>query len=139
MKQETVTPTVEEIQKFGWDGLFAQADVSDEAAVGSLIETAVNGFGGLDILVNNAGIHIPGDSQQLAVADWGQRRRVESPCDFFSQPNTRSPHLKRSEAGRIINIASIHAFGGGGGPAYAPAKAAVVNLTRGHSGGIGCP
>ena len=40
------------------------------------------------------------------------------------------PHLKASQAGRIINIASVHAFGGGGGPAYAPAKAAVVNLTR---------
>ena len=40
------------------------------------------------------------------------------------------PHLCESKAGRIVNIASVHAFGGGGGPAYAPAKAGVVNLTR---------
>jgi len=40
------------------------------------------------------------------------------------------PHLKKSKAGRIVNIASVHAFGGAAGPAYAPAKAAVVNLTR---------
>ena len=35
-----------------------------------------------------------------------------------------------SEAGCTINIASVHAFAGGGGPAYPPAKAAVVNLTK---------
>jgi NAD(P)-dependent dehydrogenase (short-subunit alcohol dehydrogenase family) len=40
------------------------------------------------------------------------------------------PHLRKSPAGRIINIASVHAFHGGSGPAYAPTKAAVVNLTR---------
>ena len=40
------------------------------------------------------------------------------------------PHLKKSQAGRIINIASVHAFVGGGGPVYPPAKAGLVNLTR---------
>ena len=39
-------------------------------------------------------------------------------------------HLKKSQAGRIINIASVHAFVGGGGPVYPPAKAGLVNLTR---------
>ena len=38
--------------------------------------------------------------------------------------------MRKSKTGRIINIASVHAFAGGGGPAYAPAKAGVVNLTR---------
>ncbi len=128
-EQDTVTPTVEEIQKVGGKGLFAQADVSDEEAVSSLIETAVNAFGGLDILVNNAGIHIPGDSQRLTVAEWDRVVGLNLRAIFLSTKYA-VPHLKRSKAGRIINIASIHAFGGGGGPAYAPAKAGVVNLTR---------
>ena len=38
--------------------------------------------------------------------------------------------LKNSKSGRIINIASIHAFHGVMGPAYAPSKSAVVNLTK---------
>ena len=70
-----------------------------------------------------------GDSQQLAVADWDSVVGLNLRAIFLSTKYA-VPHLKRSEAGRIINIASIHAFGGGGGPAYAPAKAAVVNLTR---------
>ena len=39
------------------------------------------------------------------------------------------PHLKKP-SGRIIHIASVQAYGGGGGPAYAASKAGVVNLTR---------
>ena len=37
--------------------------------------------------------------------------------------------LKKSQAGRIINIASVYAFAGGGGPVYLPAKAGLVNET----------
>ena len=35
-----------------------------------------------------------------------------------------------------VNIASVHAFAGGGGPAYAPAKSGVVNLTRDSAVGL---
>ena len=49
---------------------------------------------------------------------------------LFLTTRAAVPHLKQSRAGRIVNIASVHAFHGGGGPAYAPAKAGVVNLTR---------
>jgi NAD(P)-dependent dehydrogenase (short-subunit alcohol dehydrogenase family) len=41
-----------------------------------------------------------------------------------------APHLRASAAGRVVNIASVHALGGGGGPAYPAAKAALVNLTQ---------
>jgi NAD(P)-dependent dehydrogenase (short-subunit alcohol dehydrogenase family) len=30
----------------------------------------------------------------------------------------------------VINVASVHAFGGSSGPAYASSKAALVNMTR---------
>ena len=38
--------------------------------------------------------------------------------------------IKNSDYGRIINIASVNAFRGGLGPAYAPSKSGVLNLTR---------
>jgi NAD(P)-dependent dehydrogenase (short-subunit alcohol dehydrogenase family) len=128
-EQTTVTPTVTEVERLGAKGLFVQADISDEAAVRGLVEKTVDHFGGLDILVNNAGIHIPGGSQDLSVAGWDRVVGLNL-RGIFLTTRFSVPHLKRSKAGRIINIASIHAFGGGGGPAYAPAKAGVVNMTR---------
>ncbi|OGG51709.1 MAG: hypothetical protein A3F84_23455 [Candidatus Handelsmanbacteria bacterium RIFCSPLOWO2_12_FULL_64_10] len=128
-EQTTVTPTVAEVESLGAKGLFVRADISDEAAVRDLMERAVSHFGGLDILVNNGGIYIPGSSQGLSVADWDRVVGLNLRGVFLAT-RVAVPHLRRSRAGRIIHIASVHAFGGGGGPAYAPAKAGVVNLAR---------
>lgn len=128
-EQDVVTTTVSEVERLGGQGLFVSADMSKESAVERLMDRTVAHFGRLDILVNNAGIHIPGNSQDLSVGDWDRVVGLNLRGVFLT---TRSavPHLRRSRGGRIINVASIHAFGGGGGPAYAPAKAGVVNLTR---------
>ena len=128
-EQETTTPTVEEIGKIGGRSHFVQADMADESAVESLVDEAVTAFGGLDIIVNNAGIHIPGDTQGLGSDDWDRVVGVNLRGPFLLT-RYAVPHLEQSAAGRVINIASVHAFGGGGGPAYAPAKAGLVNLTR---------
>ncbi len=127
--QNVTTPTVEEVNALGSEGLFVQTDVSEEAAVNHLVDRALDTFGALDILVNNAGIFVVGDSQTLSVDDWDRITGINLRALFLT---TRAavPHLKQSRAGRIINIASVHAFHGGGGPAYAAAKAGVVNLTR---------
>ena len=123
------TPTVAEIKKLGASGIFYQTDVSDESQVQQLIQRTVEHFGGLDILVNNAGIHIPGSSQNISIADWDKVVGVNL-RGVFVATKLAIPHLKQSKFGRIIQIASVHAYGGGAGPAYAPAKAAVVNMTR---------
>ena len=123
------TPTVTEIETLGGQGVFVQTDMADEASVRNLVTQAVEAFGGIDVLVNNAGIHIPGNSQDLDVADWDRVVSVNLRGVFMASKFV-IPNLKKSMAGRIINIASVHAFGGGAGPAYAPAKAGVVNLTR---------
>jgi NAD(P)-dependent dehydrogenase (short-subunit alcohol dehydrogenase family) len=128
-EQDLVSSTVSEIKKIGADAFFVQLDVADEGAVASLITTTTERFGGLDILVNNAGIHIPGTTETMPSADWDRVVGINLRALFLTSKYA-IPHLKRSRAGRIINIASIHAFGGGGGPAYASAKAGVVNMTR---------
>ncbi len=123
------TTTVTEVEKLGGQGHFVQTDMGDEGAVRDLLSRSVEHFGGLDILVNNAGITIVGNCQELSVAAWDRIVGVNLKGVFLAT-KFALPHLKKSQAGRIINIASVHAFHGGSGPAYAPTKAAVVNLTR---------
>ena len=128
-EKNTITPTVEEIEKLGSQGLFVQTDMADDSQVDLLIQKTVEHFGGLDILVNNAGIHIPGNSQEISIADWDKVVGVDL-RSIFVATKIAIPHLRKSKYGRIIQIASVHAYGGGAGPAYAPAKAAVVNMAR---------
>jgi NAD(P)-dependent dehydrogenase (short-subunit alcohol dehydrogenase family) len=126
---EAQLPTAKVIAEMGGEALFVETDMAAEQSVQHLIDACIEHFGALDILVNNAGIHIPGTSQELAVADWDKVIAINLRGPFLSS-KFAVPHLLRSRAGRIIHIASVHAFAGGGGPVYPPAKAALVNLTR---------
>ncbi len=128
-EKDVTTLTVQEIEKLGAQGVFIKTDVSDESQVAQMIQQTVEHFGGLDILVNNAGIHIPGGSQDISIADWDKVVGVNLRGVFITT-KLAIPHLKKSQFGRIIQIASVHAYGGGAGPAYASAKAAVVNMVR---------
>ena len=126
---DTTTPTVSEIEKLGAEGLFLQADVADDAQVARVIQRTVEHFGGLDILVNNAGIHIPGGAQELSIADWDSV--VVSTFAGVCRYKTRHPTpetienlegLSRSPPSTLMVAVQD--------PAYAPAKAAVVNMVR---------
>ncbi len=104
-------------------------DVGEPAQVGAMVQRILEQYSTLDILVSNAGIHIPGSSQEMTVETWDRVMGVNL-RGIFLGTKFALPHLRSSKAGRIINISSVHAFHGGGGPAYAPAKAGVVNLTK---------
>lgn len=115
-------------EELGGDAIYVKTDVSDPDDVHEMVEKAVDTFGGVDVLVNNAGIHIPGDSQEIDVEDWESVISVDLDGVFYCA-KFAIPHLKASE-GRIINIGSVNSQEGGGGPPYASAKGAIVNLTR---------
>lgn len=126
---DLTTTTVEEIERLGSKGLFLQADVADAAQAEEMVERTARQFGALDILVNNAGLLIRGDSQSLSLEAWDRMMAVNQRGVFVVCKHA-VPHLKQSTAGRVINISSIQALQGGGGPAYPAAKAAVLNFTR---------
>ena len=126
---DLTTSTAEEIARIQGEAMFVQTDVANDQQIAALIAQTVERFGGLDILVNNAGIFVSGDSQSLSLADWDHVTSVNYRAVFVASKYA-VPHLKKSAAGRIINISSIHCERGGGGPAYPGSKAAVVNLSR---------
>jgi 3-oxoacyl-[acyl-carrier protein] reductase len=126
-----VQTVVAEIEGAGGSAAGWAMDVTDTEVVNRVVGEAAERFGGLDIVVNNAGIALfaPVDSEQFEKA-WsvsldvmltGQTRVIRAAL----------PHLRNSEGGRIINIASTEALGATRyGLAYTAAKTGVVGLTR---------
>jgi NAD(P)-dependent dehydrogenase (short-subunit alcohol dehydrogenase family) len=110
------------------DATYVETDVSDPNAVEAMVEDVVDTYGGIDVLVNNAGVYTPGTTESLPIDEWRRMIGVDLDGVFFCS-KFALPFLKAAD-GHIVNVASVHAQEGGGGPAYASAKAAVVNLTR---------
>lgn len=109
----------------------AVADVSNAAAVASVIDLAVREFGGLDVICNVAGIQTPPASVlELDEADYRRINDVNA-LGVFLMMKHGLPKMVERRAGSVVNVASIGAFVGRvGRVAYAASKAAVVQLTR---------
>ena len=122
-------PTAESIDAEGGTAAFIATDVSSPAQIAAMVSFAADRFGGVDILVNNAGIGIVGTADRQTDAEWESVINVNLRAPFLAT-RCAIPHLRASAHGRVINIASVHAFGGSSGPAYASSKAALVNMTR---------
>ena len=128
-EQDVTTTTAHEVEQLGSAAQFHEVDVADAGQLGRAIEATAGKFGSLDILVNNAGIHVPAGFEELPVEEWDRVIAVNLRAAYIGI-RTAIPHLKRSEHGRIIQIGSIHGYGGGLGPAYPATKAGVTNMVR---------
>lgn len=95
-----------------------------------MVERATQSFGGgLDILVNNAGSFRDALIGNMSDSDWDQVCDLNLKAAFLCA-RAAVPQLRRSVAGRIINIASIAYRGNIGQTNYAAVKAGLVGLTR---------
>jgi 3-oxoacyl-[acyl-carrier protein] reductase len=85
--------------------LAVQGDLTSPRDLSNLVERTVSTFGGIDILVNNGGG--PPAGSALAIDDEALEEALT--LLLFSAvrlTNLCLPHLRRSKAGRIINITS---------------------------------
>ena len=106
------------------------ADVSDEAAVKSAVESATKALGRIDILVNNAGIDTTSLVVEMPTAMWDEMIAVNLRSVFLC---TRAvlPGMIARKFGRIISTSSQLAHKGAAEMAhYAAAKAGVIGFTR---------
>ncbi len=113
-------------------GLAARpCDMSQRAAIERMVPDAVAALGGLDVLINNAGIA----GLTLPVADyppddWDKVIAVNLTA-MFDVTRLAIPHLKKSPAGCIINMASIAGrFGFANRSPYAATKWGVIGFTK---------
>ena len=108
----------------------AGVDLTDANAAGAAIDAVADRFGGLDALLNIAGGFrwetVAGGSME----SWYSLYRLNV-LTASNASRSAMPHLKRSAAGRIVNVGSNAALKAGlGMGAYAAAKAGVHSLTQ---------
>ena len=99
----------------------------------SMVEATVQQFGRLDIVVNNAGVSMSNSAFQAEEefeAHWATTLDINLTA-HARLIRLALPHLTRSGAGRIVNIASTESIVTTAGlAAYAATKAGVVGLTK---------
>lgn len=108
-----------------------QVDVTDVGAINAAVGSVIDRWGQIDVLVNNAGIagrSVP--TWELSDEDWASVVQVNLFGTFYC---TRAvlPHMRRTEWGRIVNVASI--AGKEGNPnatPYSASKAGIIGLTK---------
>jgi meso-butanediol dehydrogenase/(S,S)-butanediol dehydrogenase/diacetyl reductase len=121
--------TAVEIEALGRRSLAIAADVTDKAAVASMIAETNAALGGLDILVCNAGVVSVAAVETLDEATWDLTLGVNVKGVFLSCQ--AAIPLLRERQGSIINIASIAGKNGVPGMAhYCASKFAVVGFTN---------
>jgi len=106
------------------------ADLAKDVSPKTIVDRALEAFGGVDILFNNAGIGSNALVAQMTDEQWDRTQDVNLRA-AFRLTREAIPHLIKSSSGRIICTASVMANGTDYGlAAYCASKAGVVGLTR---------
>jgi NAD(P)-dependent dehydrogenase (short-subunit alcohol dehydrogenase family) len=112
--------------------MFLRCDLTSEEEVATTVAAIGTAVGRIDVLVNNAG----GFPAALGLEDTslGEWRRIldVNLTSVFLMTRAALPLLRRSDAGRIVNLGSLagQTAGWQTAPPYVAAKAGVHGLTR---------
>jgi gluconate 5-dehydrogenase len=120
----------------GVDCMTVAGDLSDPAAVVSLVDSVIAKWGRVDILVNNAGCNWGAPAEDYPNDAWYKVMRLNIDAAFFLSREVAKRSMIDRRSGRIINIASIAGLGGYPPEwqmytaAYNTSKGALIALTR---------
>ena len=105
------------------------ANLTDPDRLGALVEETVETFGGLDIIVNDFPLR---QEAPLEKTDETLQKLLQLRATLtMAACRAALPHLKKSPAGRIINMGFLRScFAANGGEANAHAEQDLANLTR---------
>lgn len=127
---------VSEIQEQGGKAFACKADVSDEAQVATMFNSAIKRFGTIDILVNNAGLQRDAAFEDMTLEKWNKVLGVNLTGQFLCAREAVREFLRRGPvpsvskaAGKIICMSSVHQVIPWGGHAnYATSKGGIKLL-----------
>lgn len=129
-REEQVRAAAAEVAGFGRRSLAQTCDVTDNASIERLLQSARREFGSVEVLVNSAGRTKRMPTLDFPEAEWNAILETNltgtlRACRIFGR------HMIEKRYGRIINIASLSSFVAlYEVAAYSASKAAVASLTK---------
>jgi len=131
-KAEAATAT---LQKEGIEARALNLDVNNSESIRKAVDQVGRDFGRLDILINNAGVMLDDENKKVSEQSLEIWRKTFDTNVFGLIATTQAflPLLRKSEAGRIVNLSSIlgsitfHATPGS--PVY-DTKVAAYNVSK---------
>ncbi|UYG16646.1 SDR family oxidoreductase [Brachybacterium huguangmaarense] len=88
-----------------------EVDLGDRPATTAAVERAAELLGGIDVVVNNAGISAVGDVTANDDEEWARVLSVNV-TSMARVTSAALPHLRRSTAAAVVNMASIASYAG---------------------------
>jgi 3-oxoacyl-[acyl-carrier protein] reductase len=121
------------VAEVGNGAIAVQADIVADDQCRALAAAAVDAFGRIDFLVNNAGrtkFAAHEDMDALDAEDFVDIYRLNTIAPF-QMIRACVPHLRQSDMGAVVNVASVAGvFGIGSSVAYAASKGALITMTK---------
>ncbi len=121
--------TADRVTEAGGKSKIVTTELTDEESIKNLVRATGEEFGRLDVLVNNAGVTHSAKLEQTSTEDWQRCISINARAPFILCRESLAL-LKQSQAGYIINIASV--VGVKGYPlqsAYTSSKHALRGMT----------
>lgn len=127
---EQARGTQQEIAALGRESRAYALDVTNTPGIQPLFDQVIKDFGRLDILVNCAGTGLTKTVMEVTEQDWDLILDLNLKGTFFCA-QAAARHMAAHGGGKIVNIASTHAFAAVRyGAPYIASKGGVVSLTR---------
>ena len=124
---------VAELKKEGGEAVALAADVTTEAGIASMMDTAISRFGAVDALVLDAAFNQFvkfGDLENLTPELWDKIISYNLTAPFLAM-RTIGMEMKRRGSGRIVTVSSIAGlYPSGSSIAYCVSKAGLIHLTH---------
>ena len=130
-KEDEVAKISAELKELGASSVFYQGiNLEKPDEIRSMFEKIIKEFGKIDILVNNAGIQHVAPIDEFPEDKWEQILRIDLIASFYTTKYV-IPIMKKNGFGRIVNIASAHAYVASPfKSAYVAAKHGILGLTK---------
>lgn len=123
---------VRELSEQDGEAIALSGDVKDEAFAKSLVETAVDRFGGLDVAFNNAGtLGAMGSTPAISLGNWHDTLETNLTSAFLGAKHQIPAMLSRGAGSLIFTSTFVgYTVGFPGVAAYAASKAGLLGLAQ---------
>jgi NAD(P)-dependent dehydrogenase (short-subunit alcohol dehydrogenase family) len=129
-REDQVERTVEELRGEDLEVRGTRADVTSAADMRSLVDSAVDLYGGVDVLVNSAGVQRYGTVVETEEEVWDEVLDVNLKGIYLASRHA-IPQMRQRGGGAIVNVSSVQAFASQTRvAAYTASKGAINALTR---------